>query len=68
MQETRVQSGSREDSLEKETAIHSSILAWKIRWLEKPGRPRYRKESDTIEQLTHTQPTTLKYIIFQDQL
>ena len=26
----------REDLLEKETATHSSILAWKIPWMEKP--------------------------------
>ena len=26
-----------EDSLEKEMATHSSILAWKIPWTEKPG-------------------------------
>ena len=26
-----------EDHLEKETAIHSSILAWKIAWTEEPG-------------------------------
>ena len=28
----------REDLLEKEMVIHSSILAWKIPWTEKPGR------------------------------
>ena len=38
MQETQVQSLSREDLLEKETATHSSILAWKIPWMEEPGR------------------------------
>ena len=38
MQETWVQSLSREDLLEKEMAIHSSILAWKIPWMEEPGR------------------------------
>ena len=27
-----------EDLLEKEMATHSSILAWKIPWTEKPGR------------------------------
>ena len=27
-----------EDPLEKEMAIHSSILAWKIPWMEEPGR------------------------------
>ena len=38
MRETRVQSLGREDLLEKEMATHSSILAWKIPWMEKPGR------------------------------
>ena len=38
MQETWVQSLSREDSLEKEMATHSSTLAWKILWIEEPGR------------------------------
>ena len=37
VQETQVQSLSREDPLEKETATHSSILAWKIPWKEEPG-------------------------------
>ena len=38
MQETWVQSLGWEDLLEKEMATHSSILAWKIPWTEKPGR------------------------------
>ena len=38
MQETWVQSVSWEDPLEKEMATHSSILAWKIPWVEEPGR------------------------------
>ena len=37
-QETWVQSLGREDSLEKEMATHSSIIAWKSPWTEKPGR------------------------------
>ena len=36
-QETRVQSLGREDPLEEEMATHSSILAWRIPWTEKPG-------------------------------
>ena len=35
--ETRVKSLGREDPLEKEMATHSSILAWRIPWTEKPG-------------------------------
>ena len=38
MQETKVQSLSWEDPLEKEMATHSSILAWKIPWIEEPGK------------------------------
>ena len=38
MQEIRVQSLGGEDVLEKEMATHSSILAWKIPWMEEPGR------------------------------
>ena len=37
-QETQVQSLGGEDPLEKETATHSSILAWKTPWKEEPGR------------------------------
>ena len=38
MQETRVPSPGGEDPLEKEMATHSSILAWRIPWIEEPGR------------------------------
>ena len=37
MGETWVQSLGWEDPLEKGTAIHSSILAWRIPWTEEPG-------------------------------
>ena len=38
MWETLVRSLGWEDSLEKAMATHSSTLAWKIPWTEKPGR------------------------------
>ena len=38
MWETWVQFLCQEDPLEKEMATHSSTLAWKIPWTEKPGR------------------------------
>ena len=41
MQETRIQSLVWEDPLEKRMAIHSSILAWRIPWTEKPGRLQF---------------------------
>ena len=46
MQETQVQSLGWEDPLEKEMATHSSTLAWKVPWMEEPGRlqPRGCKE------------------------
>ena len=37
MQETWIQSLGWEDPLEKQIAIHSGILAWKIPWTEEPG-------------------------------
>ena len=38
MWEIWVQSLGGEDSLEKETATHSSILAWRMPWTEEIGR------------------------------
>ena len=37
MRETWVRSLGWEDPLEEEMAIHSSILVWKIPWIEEPG-------------------------------
>ena len=47
----QVQSLGRGDSLEKEMATHSSILAWEIPWTEKPGGLQFMEsqESDTTE-------------------
>ena len=54
MQETKVQTMSREDPLEKEMVTYSSILAWRIPWAEEPDRLQLwgHKESDSTEQLT----------------
>ena len=41
MQEMWVWFFSREDSLEKEMATHSSILAWKTLWTEEHGRLQF---------------------------
>jgi len=38
MQEIWVRFLGQEDPLEKEMATHSSFLAWRIPWTEKPGR------------------------------
>ena len=52
--ETRVQSLGQEDPLEEGMATHSSILAWRIPWIEElvSYSPWGRKESDMIERLT----------------
>ena len=55
MRETWVQSLGREGPLEEGMATHSSILARKILWTEKPGgySPWGHKESDTTEVTEH---------------
>ena len=54
MKDTQAQSLGWEDPLEKEMATHSSILAWKIPWKEKPGglQSMDHKQVDTTEQLS----------------
>ena len=55
MQETRLRSLGQEDSLEKEMATYSSILAWKISWKEGAWwatvNPQSRKELDMTEMI-----------------
>ena len=46
---TGVRSLGQENSLEKEMATHSSILAWKIPWTEEAGR----LQSMGSQRLTH---------------
>ena len=41
IQETWVQFLGGEDPLEEEMATHSSILTWKIPWIEEPGRLQF---------------------------
>ena len=55
MQETQVLSLSREDPLEKETAPHSGVLAWRIPWMEKPGR----LQSTSSQRVEHDWATSL---------
>ena len=50
MRETQVRSLGWEDPLEKEMAIHSSTIAWKISWTEEPGR----LESMGSQRVRHT--------------
>ena len=53
MRETRVRPLGQEDPLEKEMAIHSSILAWRIPWMEELVglQSMGRKELDSTERL-----------------
>ena len=54
MKETQVQSLGWEDPLEKETATHSSVLAWEIPLTEEPGGLQSMgSESDTTSQLNN---------------
>ena len=55
MQETWVQSLGWKDPLEKEMATHFSILAWRILWIEEPGRLQSMgsQESDMTWRLNH---------------
>ena len=55
MPETRVRSLGWEDSLEKEMATHSSILAWRIPWREEPGR----LQSMGLQRVRHNWVTSL---------
>ena len=43
MREIRVRSLGQKDPLKKEMATHSSILAWRIPWMEELGRLQYTR-------------------------
>ena len=60
MQETRVQSLGWEDPLEKEKAIHSSTIAWKIPWTQEPGR----LQSMGSQRVRHDWATSLSLFTF----
>ena len=53
VQETWVQSLDWEDHLEKELAPHSSILAWKIPWMEEPGRLQSMRSQRDVTEWSH---------------
>ena len=58
MQKIQVRSLGRKDPLEKEMAIHSSTLAWKIPWREEPGR----LQSMGSQRVGHDWATSLSYL------
>ena len=57
MWETRVRSLGREDPLEKEMAIHSNTIAWKIPQTEEPGR----QQSTGLQRIGHDWATSLHF-------
>ena len=65
MWKTQVRSLGWEDPLEKEMAIHSNILAWRIPWTEEPGglQSMGSQDSDTTEQLNNSN-ICLLYLIY----
>ena len=66
MWETWVQALGWEDPLEKEMAIHSSTIAWKIPWTEEPGRLQstglQRVGHDWVTSLSLTLPTKVHLV------
>ena len=64
MQEIWVRSLGWEDLLEKEMATHSSILAWKIPWMEEPGR----LQSIGSQRIRHDWVTSMKMDSISDQI
>ena len=60
MWDTQVQSLGQEDPLEKGMVTHSSILAWKIPWMEEPGRLQSKGLKRVRHTTTHTQIQTAK--------
>ena len=60
MQEIQVQPLDWEDSLEKEIATHSSILAWKIPWTEEAGRLQSIGSQRVWHDLATKQQQTIK--------
>ena len=61
MRETLVRSLSWDEHLEKGTATHSSTLAWKIPWMEEPGR----LQSMGSQRIRHDWATSLSLFTFK---
>ena len=61
MWDTWVRSLGQEDPLEKEMATHSSILAWRIPWMEEPGR----LQSMGLQRVGYNSATSLSLFTFR---
>ena len=68
MQETWVQSLGQDDPLEKEMAIHSSSLAWKIPWTEEPGGLQSMGFRSTAMDLQESKSESFSYLVMSDSL
>ena len=64
IQEIWVRSLGWEDPLEKEMAIHSSILAWRIPWTKEPNR----LQSMGLQRVEHDRVTSLSKVMKTDSL
>ena len=62
MQETWVRSLGQEDPLEEEMATHSSILAWKTAWTEKPDGLQSMGSQSQTQLSTHARTEKAKQI------
>ena len=63
IQETQVQSLGWEDPLEKGMATHSRILAWRIPWIEEPGK----MQSMGTQRVGHDRATNTHFKTVQDK-
>ena len=68
VQETQVRSLGWEDLLEKGMATHSSILAWRIPWIEEPGGLWSTGTQRVGHNLVTEQPQACRQIPFRDKL
>ena len=68
MQEMWVSSLGREDPLEEEMATHSSVLAWRIPWMEEPGGLQFVGSQIVGQDLVNKQRDVLQLVSFQTDL
>ena len=59
MQEAWVQLLGWEDTLDKEMATHSSILAWRIPWMKEPSRPQQATAGHSLAGLAGSQESAM---------
>ena len=64
MLETRVRSLGKDDPLEKKMETHSSILAWKIPWMEEPGGV----QSIGSQRVGHNRATSFSFTFSDKQI